>query len=304
MQDFLKETFPWAFEKNKEMIIGDDIDSIISACFLHHFLKWEIKGFYVGYQILFIESGFNHWRNSIFVDLDISQNDIRSIGHHILQITSKDEIKDIGHINSLNPNLIRKITMENFKIKYPLATIHLLMWLHDISITIDSEIKKIIWIPDSTWINGQSHRFKKNVQDWLNHLNLYELLSQLDEVDTNEFEKNLIDNVYTKISKTGFEIGSGQVTSRHFKLSGFQCQFYDPRDSINKINELIKLICNIFKWNPLKIPDKYDTIEYKRSSQNIPKECFEKGLAYFFSDKKVFSYVIPNYNRINYTTIK
>jgi hypothetical protein len=296
---FIKQKFPWAFEKDQNMIIGDDIDSIMSACFLHHFLNWKIKGFYVGYSKLFIEEGFDNWKECIFVDLDISQNEIKSIGHHILQINENDKIEEIGHKNSLNPNLIRGITMKNFAVKYPLGTIHFLMWLHNKKIEINNEIKNISWVPDSSWINCQN--FRTNVSNWIEFLKLDNLKQTFEQTDKQEFEKIMQEKIYPEIEKTGFEKGKGQVKSKHLSLKGYQCQFDDPINEKDKINKLIELICNIFEWNKPQLPKDYQILEGKRTSHSIPYECYKNGLMDFIKDKNMFSYVIPNYRMINYT---
>jgi len=297
----IKEKVPWAFEKNQSMIIGDDIDAIMSACFLHHFLNWNIKGFYVGYHKLFIESVFDRWEDSIFVDLDISQNKIKSIGHHILQINKYDKLEDIGHQNSLNPNLLRNITMEKFGVKYPLGTIHFLMWLHNFNIEIENNLQKILWVPDSAWINGQSHRFRENVYDWIGYFNLQKLERHFEETDTKEFERIMEKIVYAEIKKAGFNKGYGQVSSRHLKLKGFQCQFDSPNMDANRIKNLIQIICNIFNWDAPNLPEEYNKMVGTRKSNDISVECYQKGLSQFIRDENIFSYVIPNYNKINYT---
>jgi len=301
LDKLISKDFSWVFEKQHDMVVGDDIDAIISSCFLHHYLGWKIKGFYVGYSKLFIEKNYDNWKDAIFVDLDISQNNIRSIGHHILQLNNKDIPFDIGHKNSLNPNLLRGVTMKNFQGKYPLGTIHFLMWLHNFRFKFKSDLQKILWVADSTWINGQSHRFRDNVYDWIKYFNLTSLMDGFEEIDTKNFERKIDEIVYSEIEKMGFDKGTGQVSSRHLGLHGFQCQFSDPKIDENKINNLIHLICNIFEWNIPELPMEYMVVEGNRKSIPISDEYTSLGLSHFIKKENVFSYVIPNYNRLNYT---
>jgi hypothetical protein len=297
----IKKEYPWAYAENQNMILGDDIDAIMSACFLHHHFGWKIKGFYVKYNKLFIEKDIEDIKTCIFVDLDIAQNEFKSIGHHILQINLDDSLNKIGHKNSLNPNILRGKTMQTFRTKYPLGTIHFLMWIHQKNIPIDNINKNILWIPDSSWINGQSHRFRQNVLEWVNYLNLTTFIDTTYNIDSLAFETIIQNKIYPSIINTGFSQGYGQVRSRHLNLTGFQCQFINPIIDKIKLEKLINLICNIFEWNIPSLPEDYNITTGERKSSNIEEECYQKGLAPFIEEKNIFSYVIPNYRRINYT---
>lgn len=103
--------------------------------------------------------------DAVWVDLDIYHPEIALIGHHILNFRLNDKIPH--HSKTLNPNLLRGIHHGNFSRKYPLGTIHFLTWLHDQPTNITENQQLLYSTPDSTWINGQSHRFRDNVEDWL-----------------------------------------------------------------------------------------------------------------------------------------
>jgi len=122
-----------------------------------------------------------------------------------------------------------------------------------------------------------------------------------EEIDTKNFERKIDEIVYSEIEKMGFDKGTGQVSSRHLGLHGFQCQFSDPKIDENKINNLIHLICNIFEWNIPELPMEYMVVEGNRKSIPISDEYTSLGLSHFIKKENVFSYVIPNYNRLNYT---
>ncbi len=112
------------------MIIGNDLDALLSAQFLQHTLGWSIAGFY-NYTTLYHDPAIDP-RECVWVDLDIYDPACGSIGHHILRPTPTDRIP--GHRSSVNPNLLRGIDQTDFTHKYPLGTIHLLLWLHDVRI--------------------------------------------------------------------------------------------------------------------------------------------------------------------------
>jgi len=298
--DKIKNNYSWLNKKNQDIIIGDDIDAIMSACFLHDVLNWNIIGFYVDYSKLFIKKGYKKWKNAVFVDLDISNNDIKSIGHHILKLNDEAE-NCIGQLKSINPNLIRKISMKNFNQKYPLATIHFLQWLYSNHIEINDDIENLIWIPDSSWINGQSHRYRKNMLDWIEFFNLKNLKKSFKEIDKKSFEEMINKKIIPLIKNTGFLEGRSQISSRYYKIKGYQCQFKNPVKDSKKINNLIDTICNIYNWKKPIIPKNYDLINGCRKNADIRTILINNDLSSFIKDNNVFSYVIPNYNRINYT---
>ncbi len=38
--------FPWLMQRERRMIIGNDLDALLSAQFLLHALGWSVVGFY------------------------------------------------------------------------------------------------------------------------------------------------------------------------------------------------------------------------------------------------------------------
>ena len=153
--------FPWLAQRERRMIIGNDIDALLSAQFLQHTLGWSIAGFY-NYTTLYVDPAIDP-RDCVWVDLDIHDPACCSIGHHILRPTPTDRIP--GHRSSVNPNLLRGIDQTDFTHKYPLGTIHFLLWLHDVRVRNKRACTLLLWLADSTWINAQ--RYRANVREWL-----------------------------------------------------------------------------------------------------------------------------------------
>ncbi len=60
------------------MIIGNDLDALLSAQFLQHTLGWSIAGFY-NYTTLYHDPGIDP-RTCVWVDLDIYDHACASIG--------------------------------------------------------------------------------------------------------------------------------------------------------------------------------------------------------------------------------
>lgn len=296
-------TFPWLNQKDLGMVVGTDFDGLLSAAFMHEKQRWKIIGFYDLETLWYSGGGKNQLRKAIWMDLDIYHPQIRSIGHHILKYRQDDEV--LHHCQSLNPNLLRGMYHGNFQQKYPLGSIHLLIWLLDYKVPQDRLHKLLLWHPDSSWINGQSHRYRSNVDDWLHNFIPNDLMvNTFDDIDTQEFEEEMQNILFPRISQTGFERGRGQVQSRHLKLRGHQCNFENPNDYITQIQRMFALISKITGWALPMIPQSYHSI---RGTRNDPRYDYKKiredfgNLDTFLHKMKVFSYAIPNMGEMNYT---
>ena len=176
------QSYPWLGEKHLPIVIGDDLDAIMSALFMHDLLQWDVVGYYSGYNTLYIDPRYS-LREVVFLDLDICYPNARSIGHHIVN----DGTLGYSHAaicNSINPNLVRGVNLSNFRVKYPLATIHFLQWLFNSTVNYSNNMGYLIWMPDSAWINGQSHRFAANVESWITYFDLAFLNSTFSSIDT------------------------------------------------------------------------------------------------------------------------
>lgn len=285
------------------MIIGNDLDALLSSALLNDKFDWDIVGIY-DYRTLWIDREIELFKKKIqtnkfiAVDLDINHPKIHSIGHHILSFSENDAL--YGHKLSLNPNMIRGIYHDQFTRKYPLSTIHFLTWIFQLTDDLDDLSRKLIWLSDSSFINGQKHRFKTNVSEWLENFFVDKIyLNDLKYLDTIEFE-NGIRNIVSMIKKTGIPVNKGQVSSYHLHLRGNQCQWSDPNSQRIPILRMYKLISEITSWNKPSLPD-FQPIVGKRKTDHITKDL-KCGLDNFLTEKKVFSYVFPNYRNINYTT--
>jgi len=298
------QRFPWLNERNQEMVVGTDFDGLLSAALMHEELGWKIIGFY-DFETVWYSNGASkeQLRNAIWIDLDVYHPQVRSIGHHILKYRQNDKISH--HCQSLNPNLLRGIYHGNFQQKYPLGSIHLLVWLFNYKIPHDQLHKLLFWHPDSSWINGQAQRYRDNVNDWLHNFVPNDLMvSTFADIDTLKFEEEMQNFFFPRISQTGFERGRGQVQSRHLRLRGYQCSFEDPNRYVTQIQKMFSLISEITRWTLPMIPQSYDSIGGTRNSPRYNYKGIREefgDLDTFLSKMKVFSYAIPNMGEMNYT---
>ena len=323
---FVRRRHPWLDARDQTVVIGDDLDSIMSAVLMRHLLGWRVVGFYTDYTRVWYSQGTNPaaLRDAVWLDLDISRQEIRSIGHHILLTGPRDAL--VCHRESVNPNLLRGVTARSgsgrngqhgegcpcggitFPHKYPLGTIHFLLWLYGVDIgALDALQTGLLWLPDSSWINGQSQRYRRNVVDWVNNwISHPALVSTVGRIDTAMFERRMRDVVMPAIVATGFGRGTGQVVSRHLGLGGYQCQFRDPNRSHQQIQALAEFVGSTFGWRRLVFPPPpYVSVEGTRNPvvETLATMRARFGdLEEFLRRRRVFSYVVPNGGKLNYTT--
>ena len=288
------------------MIIGNDLDSLLSASLLKDLYDWDIIGIY-DYKRLWFDAKIENFvdklkaKKYVAIDLDINKNYLPSIGHHILKVFNTDVLPD--HRNSVNPNLIRGITRENFKIKYPLGTIHFMIWLHSVN-NMDEKTNYLIWLADSAFINGQSHRFRDNVKEWVKkYLVNKQFLEYADRINTKEFEEKLIKMIINDLNKITICNNSGQVTSKYLNIRGFQCQWKEPNESHEEIIRVLNYINGITKWVKPGFPKEFSKFTGERKS--IQTDWMLKkyeSLDNFLDKEEVFSYVLPSKKTLNYTS--
>ena len=82
--------FPWLVENNLSMVVSADYDGRICSAFLHHYMNWQLVGYYDLHNIWISKTGLLEKKNLIWVDLNILPMQGRTIGGHIISQT--DEI--------------------------------------------------------------------------------------------------------------------------------------------------------------------------------------------------------------------
>lgn len=290
--------YAWLKQPNRRMIVGNDLDALLSAQFLHHTLGWTMAGFY-NYAELYHDPAINP-RDCVWVDLDIYHADIASIGHHILKTSPVDQVPN--HRLTLNPNLLRGVDQTDFTHKYPLGSIHFLVWLHEQRIKNKRACTLLLWLADSTWINAQYYR--DNVRAWLMDWQpVPELVNTFDQTNSLEFETEMRDQIFKTIDIAELADDDNiQRRSKHLNLGGHQCVWNKPDDLI-KVRRVTDLIERRFGWRAPMFPREWQSIVGKRQSASLSDLIKQHGsFDKFLAKEKVFSYVIPNFKRINYTT--
>jgi len=288
--------YAWLMQPGQPMIIGNDLDALLSAQFLHAYLGWTIAGFY-NYTTLYHDPRIDPL-DCTWVDLDIYHPRAGSIGHHVLKVSPTDAVPD--HQLTVNPNLLRGVDQTDFTRKYPLGTIHFLLWLHDRRVPQKRAAILLLWLADSAWINAQ--RYRPNVEEWLTHwLPVPELMATLDQTNTGDFEEEMRDRVLKPIESA--ELADNvQTRSKFLELGGHQCVWRTPEE-LSKVKRVTDLIERTLGWQRPDFPAKWQPVEGSRRSAVLPTLIERHGsFDAFLANERVFSYVIPHKDRINYTT--
>ncbi len=184
--DDIIEKHPWIVQTNQQCIISPDSDGLLCGLFMSHILNWQIKGFYDG-KVMVLEEGISA-EDCIFLDMEIFRRNIRSVGHHMILYNVNDRPNTWDNFdNCIQPNILRGYDyLHTFRLKYPLATIHLLLGIvsSDAKVEIlESAIFPLLFT-DGTY--QVLFKYPENVLNWLNYLRADEFQSPLKAVFEND----------------------------------------------------------------------------------------------------------------------
>lgn len=150
----------WAvFSPKRHLVISPDIDGITSAAILNSIYPLKIIGIYTTTHLLLLD---NHTKdeakNALWLDHDISQKGIRSVGQHIVLHKPSDKLP-LRDERSWNPNVwVKQSWADSFsgvggkkRDKYPYGTAHFLWDLQNKNATPSPEQLAIMAHTDGTW---------------------------------------------------------------------------------------------------------------------------------------------------------
>ena len=291
----LIERFPWLIEKDLPMIVSADYDGLICASFLNHYLNWTLEGYYDLNNIWISKSGMMKKKELIWVDLNILPKQGRAIGGHIVTIAD-DTPK--GFKTSCNPNIIAKVTSQDFKSKFPFSTLFYLLWIHNIEFYGDFLSLLLILHTDSTWLKFQ--HYENNCKEWQQKLSNYDWNVYFDKIFTKQFEKDIDQTLYPILKEICAFSDKSKLKSKFLKIQSQQYQFNPDWDEDVVLN-LFKLYGKSLGWTPPPIPDLEYCIEGIR--KKVPLSLVkEKGLSRFIQKNQIFSYAIPSPKIFNFTS--
>ena len=170
----ITERNPWIKEERQKCILSPDSDGLLCGLFLSHYLNWEIVGFYDG-KVALIKDGLSFYDEDVcFIDIEVYREGVKSMGHHMLSLYNNTLPNDWNKrfTQCIQPNLMRGYDKHNFRLKYPLATIHLLITI--LEKYIDIEVRDTAIFPllftDGTF--NVMFKYPENVMNWWKYLNV------------------------------------------------------------------------------------------------------------------------------------
>lgn len=303
-QKALFKNHPWLKSGNKPLgvVCGDDLDALLStALFLKHHPEATFSGMYTGFRHLLVSRACVQGEKPlVWMDLDISWPGMASLGHHIL----RPRVKDPSPIRlpGLNLNDLRGVTQAQFQKKYPLGTAHFLVWLYREPIPQGSKLESLLWLCDSAFINGQSHRYRENVSTWLGSMPHPDMLATLERLDSELFEIQL-EPVIGEIKQLGLKSGRTQARSAHRALSAYP--FHLSPFQVGLFQDFCRWLSGATGLpNLLERREMGDVWmgEGVRRRESVGTLLGKSSLNAFLKKEKVFSFALPGMGEMNYTT--
>lgn len=287
----------WISKRDQKCILSPDSDGLLCGLFMSHYLNWEIVGFYDG-KVCILKDGISVFDDDVcFLDIEIYREGVKSMGHHMLSIynSSKPEDWTNRFKNCIQPNLMRGYDRNNFRLKYPLATIHLLIGILEREIDIkveESAIFPLLFV-DGTF--NVMFSYPENVLNWWKYLKVEDNSKLLKNIFLGEnytvYKLMLeMDNFFRERDKISVK---GQRGDR-LKISSKDGSAFNIEKEYNlwKINHEASSRCESF----LKILSEHTKWGFKKESWNFNNL---KLMQFTKSDFKSKNWTIKkaNYNK-------
>ena len=290
--DSICKKYNWILEENHCCVLSPDSDGLLCGLFMSMFRGWKIVGFYDG-KVSVINNDYLKC-NPIFLDIEIFRKEIRSMGHHMLLVNKKHKPEEWSNFdNCIQPNNFRNYDgKNNFRLKYPLATIHML-------ISIVAWKSRNIKIPESAipalfFTDGVFNvlfSYPENVLNWLSYLRVHEDWNPLKPIFENDRYSVFtlmkeMDNFFRKrdaisVSKErGDRLRISNKDGSPANIENIQnINCHINTDAKNRIIDFIKILSDLTTW------------EYKLDNwncwENMKFSQFKKGD--FKGDKKTIT---------------
>lgn len=190
--DRLLANFPWITERNRNCVLSPDSDGLLCGLFMSKYRGWRIVGFYDDKIGVINKKDISN--DLVFLDGEIFREKAKSMGHHMVRLNKNQPVDFSNFQNCIQPNLLRNYDgKHDFRLKYPLATIHMLISIiayddmkHNkkgISLTKDAIAP--LFFTDGVFKILFS--YPENVLNWLSYLRVNEDWNPLKSIFENEY---------------------------------------------------------------------------------------------------------------------
>ncbi len=253
--------FPWIVEKNQKCILSPDSDGLLCGLFMSHFLDWQIKGFYDNGKLMLLQNGISA-TECVFLDTEIFRKNIRSVGHHIVLYNSNKIPESWDNFdNCIQTNNMRSHDgLHTFRLKYPLATIHLLIGILGSRIKVEIPPSAICALLFTDGVYQVLFKYPENVLNWLQYLRANEKGSSLYIVFGNERYSvfglmQAMNEFFRKRDKISIRGERGDLL-RVSDTDGSPCNiaatgdtYGIDQDAVRRVEQFIKLLEELTAWD-------------------------------------------------------
>ena len=201
-----KENIPQWFEEQTQLdlVLSDDLDSLLSCALLKKVKGWNIKYFY-NFRSCYASTDLKNGHNErCWVDVAI-MNGEKAFDNHVSMVSLWDE----WNTQMINPNLMADITNEDYTDKYAGSTALLIWSLFDLPLPKTEEGKMLLLCIDSAFKGHYSEKFAEANQFYLcDMFGFGELYDVMERHTADEFYK-LIDKY--KLNNTIYITNKGKL---------------------------------------------------------------------------------------------
>ena len=287
--------YPWLLKKRLPMIVSSNYDGLICASLLHHYLNWELVGYYNHESLWVSDSAIAQKEHIIWVDLNILPRQGKAVGGHIVSV---DGFIPKGFETSCNPNILNNLTAHSFHEKFPFSTLIFLMWLHKINFQNNKLARLLILNSDATWLKWQ--HYNDNCKTWLTKLPEFNWGALFKYVNTKSFDKQIDQLLYPDLfSSHPFKI-FGKLTSKFLNIRNKEL-LINPDWDEDVILRVFKIFSTHLSWNGPPLPHIIKRIDGVKSKCAL-SEVKSIGLNKFINMHNIFSYAITSPKIFSYTT--
>lgn len=276
--DEIVKKYPWVIKRGQNCILSPDSDGLLSGLFMSNYLGWKVKGFY-DEKIMLLDKRVSV-KDCIFLDVEIFRKEIKSIGHHMVLFNKKREPKNWDNFrDAIQPNIFRNYDgYKNFQLKYPLATIHMLMGIVGSKIKVkiptsaicpllytDGVFKNLFGYPENcinwlTYLRANNKNNILNIVFFNKHYSIYSLMVALEDFfeQIKKIHQNKRGNDKIKISDSkGIPINI-EKSNNIFSIS---------LSEKNKAEAFIEILSDLTGWKYKKSDWSWDSFQLKKFSK-------------------------------------
>lgn len=278
------KNYPWIMEGDHNCILSPDSDGLLCGLFMSTHLNWKIKGFYDG-KIMILDKNISA-KDCIFLDIEVFRKEIRSVGHHMVLYNKRYKPPNWNNFdNCIQPNILRNYDgYTDFRLKYPLATIHFLIGIlgSRIQLCIPETAICPLFFTDGTF--NVLFKYPENVLNWLNFLRANEDDNPLKYIFENKkytiFSLMLaMDDFFRQrdeisISKErGDRIKISEKDGTPYNIINNGNVYEIEQEAKNRIVKFINLLANLTCWPYIKQNWTWNNLKLYQFNKNDFENC-------------------------------